>query len=260
MSTARELDRERAYLAHLYEVIDEQRRRSTATLAQVLLDRQTGRQATFERDRLSESISTRLERLGTQLDGLCFGKLVATGTNTTHYIGRCAVADDEGEALLVDWRAPAAEPFYRATSGDPMGMSLRRHLIMSGRDLIAIEDDLLSSDSITDETASTLVGEAALLVALNRERTGHMGDIVATIQRDQDQIIRAPLKSTLVITGGPGTGKTVVALHRAAYLLFTHRAQIADDGVLLVGPSSLFLRYIERVLPSLGESKVVMID
>ena len=255
-----DLDRERAYLAHLYEVIDEQRRRSTATLAQVLLDRQTGRQATFERDRLSESISTRLERLGTQLDGLCFGKLVATGTNTTHYIGRCAVADDEGEALLVDWRAPAAEPFYRATSGDPMGMSLRRHLIMSGRDLIAIEDDLLSSDSITDETASTLVGEAALLVALNRERTGHMGDIVATIQRDQDQIIRAPLKSTLVITGGPGTGKTVVALHRAAYLLFTHRAQIADDGVLLVGPSSLFLRYIERVLPSLGESKVVMID
>ena len=127
---------------------------------------------------------------------------------------------------------------------------------MVGRELMGLEDDLLTLDETGGVAGTTLVGEGALMAALNRERTGHMADIVATIQRDQDEIIRAPVKSTVVVTGGPGTGKTVVALHRAAYLLYTHRERIANNGVLFVGPSSLFLRYVERVLPSLGEAGV----
>ncbi|MFM7046068.1 MAG: HelD family protein, partial [Ilumatobacteraceae bacterium] len=129
-----------------------------------------------------------------------------------------------------------------------------------GRELVGLEDDLLAAEADDTGGQLVLVGEGALMAALARERTGYMADIVATIQRDQDEIIRAPMKSTLVVTGGPGTGKTVVALHRAAYLLYTHRERIANNGVLFVGPSNLFLRYVERVLPSLGESSVMMID
>lgn len=260
MAAQTELDLERAYLATLYGIIDAQRAEATAVLTRVLGDRSTGFASVFERDRLSEAIGHRLRHLDADTNGLCFGKLVEADTHSARYIGRLAVEDRDHEPLLIDWRAPVAEPFYRATAVNPMGMSLRRHLIMSGRTLLNIEDDLLSPDAVTDTEAASLVGEAALLMALNRERTGHMGAIVATIQRDQDEIIRAPMRSTLVVTGGPGTGKTVVALHRAAYLLYTYRTQIENNGVLIVGPSSLFLRYIERVLPSLGESSVVLLD
>lgn len=260
MTASDELEHERAYLASLYGLIDTQRQEVAAVLADVLEDRSTGFASIFERDRLSEAIGRRLRHLDTDTNGLCFGKLVETDTHTPRYIGRLAVEDENREPLLIDWRAPVAEPFYRATAMNPMGMSLRRHLIMSGRTLLNIEDDLLSADGVTEVEAASLVGEAALLMALNRERTGQMGDIVATIQRDQDEIIRAPMRSTIVVTGGPGTGKTVVALHRAAYLLYTYRTQIENNGVLIVGPSSLFLRYIERVLPSLGESSVVLLD
>ena len=260
MAAADELQHERSYLAALYGIIDARRQEAEAVLADALRNRSTGFASIFERDRLSEAIGHRLRHLETGSNGLCFGKLVEAETHASRYIGRLAVEDDHHEPLLVDWRAPIAEPFYRATALNPMGMSLRRHLIMSGRTLLNIEDDLLSADAVSETEEASLVGEAALLMALNRERTGQMDDIVATIQRDQDEIIRAPMRSTLVVTGGPGTGKTVVALHRAAYLLYTHRTRIENNGVLIVGPSSLFLRYIERVLPSLGESSVVLLD
>ena len=158
---------------------------------------------------------------------------------------------------MVDWRAPVAEPFYRATAVEPMGVARRRHFQTHGRRLIGLDDEVFDAD--TAETSGlTVVGEGALLAALDLERTGRMRDIVATIQAEQDEAIRAPLTGILVVAGGPGTGKTAVALHRAAYLLYSYRKRLGSQGVLLVGPSPIFLRYIDEVLPSLGEDEVVL--
>ena len=190
---------------------------------------------------------------------LCFGRIDCEGGETYH-LGRVAVADEDQEPLIVDWRAPVAEPFYRATSADPLGLRRRRHLITKGRQVLRLDDELLGdarAEGQGDDGAEddlVLVGEAALLDALRRARTGRMGDIVSTIQAEQDRIIRAPLGGLVVVQGGPGTGKTAVALHRAAYLLYTHRFPLEEMGVLFVGPNTVFLRYIERVLPTLGES------
>ncbi len=187
---------------------------------------------------------------------LCFGRIDCQGGETYH-LGRVAVADEDAEPLIVDWRAPVAEPFYRATAAEPLGLRRRRHLITSGRRVLRLDDELLvGTESGHAEQADdlVLVGEAALLDALRRARTGRMGDIVSTIQAEQDRIIRAPLGGLVVVQGGPGTGKTAVALHRAAYLLYTHRFPLEQLGVLFLGPNPMVLRYIERVLPTLGES------
>jgi DNA helicase IV len=154
---------------------------------------------------------------------------------------------------VTDWRAPASEPFYRATPTEPFGVVRRRHIMCKGQKVVHLEDELLDAEHTTDGEM-VLVGEAALLDALRRSRSGRMRDIVATIQREQDEIIRAPLEGTLIVQGGPGTGKTAVALHRAAYLLYTHRERLTRTGVLVIGPNAVFLRYIEQVLPSLGEA------
>jgi DNA helicase IV len=180
------------------------------------------------------------------------------GEPGTLYIGRLGLADDEQRRLLIDWRAPVAQPFYRATPARPMGVTRRRHLQTRGRRVVAVDDDLLDLDRLTDADRATLNGEAALLAAIDARRTGRMRDIVATIQAEQDRIIRADLGGVLVVQGGPGTGKTVVALHRAAYLLYTHRERLARRGVLILGPNLTFLRYIEQVLPSLGETDVLL--
>src|SRR5262249_32954758 len=170
--------------------------------------------------------------------------------------GRPAVEDEAHSPLVVDWRAPVAEPFYRATAISPMGVVRRRHLLTRrGRDVIGLDDEVFDRDA-ADNEGLQVAGEGALLAALERNRTGRMGDIVATIQAEQDEAIRADLSGVLVVGGGPGTGKTAVALHRAAYLLYTHRRRLASQGVLLIGPSPGFLRYIEHVLPSLGEQDV----
>jgi DNA helicase IV len=172
-----------------------------------------------------------------------------------YYIGRLSVDDDDHRPVVVDWRAPVAEPFYRATAVEPMGVVRRRHFITRhGRELIGLDDEVF--DAAAAGEGLTIVGEAALLAALERERTGRMHDIVATIQAEQDEAIRADLDGVLVVAGGPGTGKTAVALHRAAYLLYTYRRRLAGDGVLLIGPNPVFLRYIDQVLPSLGEDDV----
>jgi DNA helicase IV len=199
----------------------------------------------------------------------------APDTESFH-IGRLAIHSADHDPLVVDWRAPIAEPFYRATGRDPQGLVLRRHLALEGRRVVGIEDERFGAPGTDDAEVGQgtyadgadggelilsdlpIGGPAALLAALDRARSGRMTDIVSTIQAEQDEIIRAPLSGVLVVQGGPGTGKTAVALHRAAYLLYTHRFPLERQGVLVVGPNPLFLRYIEQVLPSLGETGVTL--
>ena len=171
------------------------------------------------------------------------------------YVGRLGVRDDEYEPLVIDWRAPAAAPFYRSTPVEPMGVLRRRVLRCKGADVIGIEDDLMVPEAPED---LVVVGDGALMAALTRTRGARMRDIVATIQRHQDEAIRAPARGVTEITGGPGTGKTVVALHRAAYLLYSDRRRFEAGGILVVGPSGAYTAYIERVLPSLGEETVTL--
>ena len=216
-------------------------------------------QARLEREAAEAYTRRRLASLDIGDSPLCFGRLdlqpTEPGDAVPFYIGRISVTDDDLTPLVIDWRAPVAEPFYRATAVEPMGVSRRRHFQTHGRRLVGIDDEVFDADA-TAESGFTVVGEGALLAALDQERTGRMRDIVATIQAEQDEAIRADLAGILVVSGGPGTGKTAVALHRAAYLLYTHRKRLAAQGVLLVGPSPIFLRYIDEVLPSLGEDEV----
>jgi DNA helicase IV len=202
-------------------------------------------------------LENRLAQLDGVEQGLCFGRL-DNASGDRLYVGRIGLSTPEYERLLVDWRAPAARPFYSATPGSTDGVARRRHLRTRDRLVIGIEDDVLDLDALPEGDRRRLAGEGALLAALSAGRTGRMQDIVATIQAEQDAVIRSELAGVLVVDGGPGTGKTAVALHRAAYLLYEHRERLASDGVLVVGPNPVFLRYIERVLPSLGETGVVL--
>jgi DNA helicase IV len=254
-----ELEIEQAYVSMLYDRLDTLRARTAERMAQALRPGEQGGtlQGRLERDALVTRYRDRLAQLWAAEGGLCFGRLdLADGTR--RYVGRLSLADDDREPLLVDWRAPAAQPFYRATPANPGDVIRRRHLRTRGREVIAIEDDVLDLDALSDDQRAQLSGEAALLAALNSSRTGRMADIVATIQAEQDRIIRSELPGILVVAGGPGTGKTAVALHRAAYLLYTHRERLVRRGVLVIGPNPTFLRYIERVLPSLGETGVLL--
>jgi hypothetical protein len=204
-----------------------------------------------ERDAMVHRAAAQLRALDAEAEGLVFGRLDFDDGETYH-IGRLGVRDGL-EPLLVDWRAPAAEPFYRATWGEPLGVVRRRVIICRGPKVMDLDDDVLSPDRVGD---LRVLGEGALLAALRRSRGRHMRDIVTTIQREQDAAIRAPARGVTLITGGPGTGKTQVALHRAAYLLYTDRARFTGGRILVVGPSTVFTTYISRVLPSLGEDSV----
>ncbi|TML08356.1 MAG: DUF2075 domain-containing protein [Actinobacteria bacterium] len=215
-------------------------------------------QARFERDVLYETVAGRLSQLDLGSRSLVFGRIDYLG-GERFYIGRLGIWNRERDIVVVDWRAPVAEAFYRATGREPLGLERRRHFSTRGRTLLAIEDELFGDLSFLDEPADDrprVQGEGALIAALETARTGRLSDIVATIQAEQDDIIRAPMPGVLVVQGGPGTGKTVVALHRAAYLLYTHRFPLEGQGVLVIGPNRLFLAYIEQVLPSLGEAGV----
>ncbi|MEU7608074.1 UvrD-helicase domain-containing protein [Micromonospora sp. NPDC049204] len=197
-------------------------------------------------------LGQRYEELRQAREGLVFGRLDGLD-GTVRHVGRIGLRDDgeDDEPLLVDWRAAAARPFYTATAVDPQGQARRRHIRTSGSTVVGVDDEPL------DGTLSAeLVGEGALLAALDQRRTGRMSTAIATLQREQDDIIRAEATGPLIVQGGPGTGKTVVALHRVAYLLFARRT-IADQAVLVLGPSPRFLEYIAQVLPALGETAVV---
>jgi len=258
-STRDELAFEQAYVTALYLRVDELRARAKKELSDVRLQRVSGltHQGRSERDSRASMLEDRVAQLDAIEEGLCFGR-IDRAEDEQLYIGRIGVASPSYDRLLVDWRAPAARPFYAATPGAPQGVVLRRHIRTRQRVVLGIEDDVLDMDSVSAADQRHLAGEGALLAALNAGRTGHMRDIVATIQAEQDAVIRSGLDGVLVVEGGPGTGKTAVALHRAAYLLYEHRRQLASRGVLVVGPGDVFLRYIERVLPSLGESGVLL--
>ena len=255
-------------------------------------------QARVEREAMLEAALARLTRLDIGDRSLVFGRIDPDETPERYYIGRVGLWDADHDPILVDWRAPVAEPFYRATGREPLGLQRRRHFASRGSALLGIEDerfgdraaigiDIADADldaADVDDTSlshgrTTIArldsgeggegGEGregldgsdgrrsgALMASLEAARTGRLGDIVATIQAEQDRVIRSDLPGVLVVQGGPGTGKTVVALHRAAYLLYTHRFPLESQGVLVVGPNRLFLAYIEQVLPSLGEAGV----
>ena len=260
-----ELAAEQRYLDAAYARLDDMRR-AAERVAEGYIDVQRGgtHQARLEREAAEAYTRRRLAALDIGDAPLCFGRLDLMPPEDADavdvepfYIGRMSVTDEDLTSLVVDWRAPVAEPFYRATAVAPMGIARRRHFQTQGRRLLGIDDEVFDTDA-TEASGFTVVGEGALLAALDQTRTGRMRDIVATIQAEQDEAIRADLAGILVVAGGPGTGKTAVALHRAAYLLYTHRARLAAQGVLLVGPSPIFLRYIDEVLPSLGEDEVTL--
>ena len=221
-------------------------------------------QARYEREVIYEQVLNRLSQLQMGDASLVFGRIDQgpEAGGESYHIGRLGVWDRNQDPVVVDWRAPIAEAFYRATGGESFGLERRRHFATRGRTLLAIEDELFGDltrlDAPEEGAAPRLAGQGALIAALEAARTGRLSDIVATIQGEQDEIIRSPLPGVLVCQGGPGTGKTVVALHRAAYLLYTHRFPLDGQGVLVVGPNRLFLAYIEQVLPSLGEAGVEM--
>ena len=208
-----------------------------------------------ERDALATHFAELSSRLDNVEERLVFGRLDMK-EHATHYIGRISLLDEHSAPLLIDWRAPISAPFYQATAQEPLGVVRRRHIATRARTVTSVEDELLDVDQAQHQ-GLTLQGEGALMSALSSARSGRMGDIVATIQGEQDRVIRASDRGILVVQGGPGTGKTAVALHRAAYLLYTQRERLERSGVLIIGPSRTFLRYIEQVLPSLGESGVV---
>jgi DNA helicase IV len=205
------------------------------------------------------ALRRRLRALEVDVPGLAFGRIDHEAGGPVHHIGRRHVEDDGGDVVVLDWRVPAAVPFYRATASDPQGLALRRRYATEGRTVEALFDEDFAAllDGGTDEGVPRAGGVPdPLLADLERARTGSMRDIVATIQAEQDEVIRAPLDECVVVQGGPGTGKTAVGLHRAAFLLYEHRVHLDETGVLVVGPNPTFLRYIAQVLPSLGETAV----
>jgi DNA helicase IV len=251
-----EIEHEQRHVDAAYDALDAARV-AARSVVDTYRDVERGgtHQSRLERDAAIAVTGRRLTQLRVGDAQLAFGRLDLDDDRL--YVGRVALSDRDDEPILIDWRAPVAEPFYRATARHPMGVVRRRHLVTRGRVVTGLDDEVFDQDR-ADELGLVVMGDGALMSSLDRARTGRMRDIVATIQADQDQAIRAPLAGIGIVLGGPGTGKTAVALHRAAYLLYTHRAVLAGPGVLLVGPNTVFLRYIEQVLPSLGEDGVVL--
>jgi len=249
---------EQAYVSMLYGLLDAARERGETALREVHGRGGGGtHQNRLERDISASEHEKRIAQLNGIERGLCFGR-TDDERGDTLYIGRIGLRDDDYDLKLIDWRAPAARPFYAATPGNPQGLVRRRHIYTRQRTVTGVDDEVFNLDKLSDSDKATLSGEAALIAAVSSARTGRMADVVATIQAEQDRVIRSGLSGVLVVQGGPGTGKTVAALHRAAYLLYTHRQVLERRGVLVIGPNATFLRYISQVLPSLGETDVVL--
>ncbi|WP_405998378.1 HelD family protein [Streptomyces sp. NBC_00829] len=258
MSTE-ELQNEQQFVSLLYERIDALREQAEAAMHATIAQVSTGLQARVERDVGVAEHSASLAALNAADSGLCFGR-IDRRDGVMHHIGRTGIRRDDAERtpMLIDWRAPVARPFYLATGFEPMGLRRRRHITTHGRNVTALHDEIMDLADSTRTGYESHDADEVLLASLNSARTGRMGDIVSTIQAEQDHIIRAPQRGVLVVEGGPGTGKTAVALHRAAYLLYANREQLAKRAVLIVGPNPAFLGYIGEVLPSLGETGVLL--
>jgi DNA helicase IV len=254
--TEQEIANEQAFVDRVYERLE-----AATASAQAVADEGHGRArlghqgGLVERDAMVYQAAKRMAALDAAREGLVFGRLDLR-SREARYIGRIGLRDEKRESMLIDWRAPAAAVFYRATPQDPMGAVRRRVLRSLGDKVIGIEDDLLDPKHAPEDMP--IIGDGALMAELSRARDRSMHSVVATIQREQDEAIRAPLRGVTAISGGPGTGKTVVALHRVAYLLHADRRRFESGGVLVVGPSTVFMHYIERVLPSLGETSVTL--
>ena len=257
----RELAVEQTHVSRLYVQLDELLVEATAALDRTARSSTVGTPgARAERDAFMRLYGQRRRTLENVEQRLCFGRLDLQD-GRRRYIGRIGMSDADRQELLVDWRAPAAEAFYQATAAHPDGVLRRRQISTHARRVTAVQDevlDLARFEASGVDGTHIVVGEGALFASLDAVRSGRMRDIVATIQADQDAVIRAPLPGVLVVQGGPGTGKTAVALHRTAFLLYANRERIARVGVLLVGPNRVFLRYIDEVLPALGEADAVV--
>ena len=236
-----ELQQEQAYVDNAYEALD--RMRST-------LERTGDAMATeFAAIAMEAWVKRRIRTFQDADRGLCFGRLTLDAGLRPLYIGRRWVHDDQHEMLVINWQAPAARPFYTATPADPQRVTQRRRYRTGGRRIVDISDESLDGTVVEGASVSDF-----LLEELERRREGRMKDIVATIQSDQYRLITADPSGALVVQGGPGTGKTAVGLHRASWLLYTHREQLRR--VLVVGPNPTFMDYVSHVLPALGEEAV----
>ncbi|MFG2227308.1 HelD family protein [Streptomyces sp. NPDC048644] len=250
---------EQQFITGLYARLDQLREQAEESVRGALVQVGSGFQARIERDVLVAEQSGLLSAIHAGENGLCFGRLDFRD-GRTHHIGRIGIRQDDPSRtpLVLDWRADMARPFYLATGHSPMGLRRRRHITTEGRTVTALHDELMDLGDPTRTGHESADADEVLLATLDAARTGRMHDIVRTIQAEQDRIIRAPHQGVMVVEGGPGTGKTVVALHRAAYLLYEHRELLARRAVLIVGPNPAFLGYIGDVLPSLGETGVLL--
>ncbi|WP_407835459.1 helicase [Streptomyces sp. DSM 116496] len=258
MSTE-EFRNEQQFITDLYARLDDLREQAERAVQGALGEAGSGFQARLERDIVVAEQSGLLSALNSGESGLCFGRLEFSD-GSDHHIGRIGIRQDDRERtpLVLDWRTDVARPFYLATGHSPMGLRRRRHITTRGREVTALHDEILDLADTERTGHEGTDADAVLLSALDAARTGRMHDIVQTIQAEQDRIIRSTHRGILVVEGGPGTGKTAVALHRAAYLLYAHRELLAKRGVLIVGPNPAFLGYIGQVLPALGETGVLL--
>ncbi|MDI6910773.1 UvrD-helicase domain-containing protein [Nocardioides sp.] len=258
----REIAAEQAFVDRVYVQLTESARQAQALAKEGHSRGRLGHEGGLvERDAMVFQAARRIAQLDAAHEGLVFGRLDMTAEVDTEprYVGRIGLRDANRDSLLIDWRAPAAAVFYQATAAEPHDVVRRRVLRCAGPSVVGVEDELLDAEAMErSDVDLPIVGEGALMAQLSRARDRSMHSIVATIQAEQDKAIRAPGKGVVSISGGPGTGKTVVALHRAAYLLYNDRRRYEGGGVLIVGPSGVFMRYIERVLPSLGETAVAL--
>lgn len=259
---AAEIAAEQAYVDVVYGRLDESTKVAQSLVTEGFARGHVGNEGGLvERDAMVFQAAKRIAQLDAAHEGLVFGRLDLTPDVDTEprYVGRIGLRNADRDSLLIDWRAPAAAVFYQATAAEPHSVVRRRVLRCTGARVVGVEDELLDAEALEEHGLDLpIVGEGALMAQLSRARDRTMHSIVATIQAEQDKAIRAPAKGVVTISGGPGVGKTVVALHRAAYLLYTDRRRYETGGVLVVGPSGVFMRYIERVLPSLGETAVAL--
>lgn len=273
MAAEHEVKAEQDYVDGLFGRLDDEVAQANERLREVMLRVDPANpdpEALVQRETEYHGLNSRLDRLNIAQLGLVFGRIDVAAEDVENpvpgqpgldrrYIGRMGLLDREDgyRTLLLDWRADMARPFYLATTANPEGVQVRRHIRTRGRTVTGIDDEFLAGEGAGVERAG-VGSESALYRAMQRARTGHMRNIVETIQREQDEIIRDPTRGVMIVEGGPGTGKTAVALHRVAYLLYTHRDLLAKTGVLIIGPNRTFLDYISRVLPELGETGVVL--